>query len=369
MDNYDPNRDLREQKTPDNCEPPTEPKDPLSATNFYKEFVQFAVFVGVTLFPIYVFFSDMTNKVQEFILGFVRPVKHGDILVSYALDRTFAQGVVVILFLLTFTVIFFARHALRARNRNNFTSSEPLALIDRNLITEKNEEIYRLKARLNKDMIVLRTIHNQVYDEGRARLNYESIKGIYYVNANGDLKVHKSIVLKADEKEGPFWTYFASGDEYSTPIENLEELGLSIIADAHKTDLLYLPLEDEPLKKKVAVYFLPLLKPAETRAFKLYYEWPGNFLKLIKTGSVSYDWQSRPHSPEAAGDFYAEWIFDEALGEVACQNTGSKPAGLELIRTDEKSPCRWIFHGQQIPFGGTPLELTFWISEPKTIEK
>jgi len=360
MDKYDPNRDLREQKTPDNCEPPTEPKDPLSATNFYKEFVQFAVFVGVTLFPIYVFFSDMTNKVQEFILGFVRPVKYGDTLVSYVLDRAFAQGVVVILFLLTFTVIFFARHALRASKRNNFTSSEPLALIDRELIDNKNEEIERLKARIIKDMDVLRTIHNQVYDDNKPRLTYESIRGFYYVGSNGNLKVHKQIVVKAADKEGPFWTFYASGDNYSTPLKTINEMNLSVVADDPETDLVYLVTEDEDLKKRIAIYFLPLLKPRESRSVRLYYEWPGSFNKLLKTGSISYDWKNRSVSPDDTGDFYAEWIFDAELGAVQCRNIGSKPAGLKLTCASENGPCKWILEGQNIQLGNTTYELAFY---------
>ncbi len=344
--------------------------NPVTVKTFYRELVEFAVFLCVTMFPIYLAFNSMTIEVQQFLSSQIAPVKDssGNI-IDFFVNKFFAQCVVIVSFFIGFTTLFFIRHSMKKAPPPASIEHEDVAIVEENILETKNKEIYRLKSRIIKDMIVLRTIHNQVYDDSKARLNYSSIRGIYYVNANGDLKVYKNIILKADEKEGPFWMYYATGDEYSTPMESIDDLDLSVAAEETKTDLVFLPLEDEPLKKKIAVYFLPLLKPGETRAFKLYYEWPGNFLKLIKTETVSYDWQSRSHSPEAIGDFYAEWIFDEGLGEVTCQNTGSKPEGLKLTRTDERSPCRWIFHGDQIPLGGTPLELTFSLSNNKTGKK
>lgn len=367
MDKYDPNRDLTEQNGTGTGELQSENNShELTATNFYRELVQFAIFVGVTLFPIYLTFHSMTLEVQHFIAKQVEPVKdYSGNIVSYIVDKDFARAVVVIAFFIVFTTLFFIRHSLKRRGAQNTYDSGNIALIEEGALEAKNDEVNRLKSRIHKDMVILRTIHNQVYDDNKPRLNYASSKGIYYVNANGDLKVHKNIVLKADDKEGPFWSYYATGDNYSLPMETIDELKFSVLAEEKETDLVYLPLEDEPLKKKIAVYFLPLLKPGDTRAFKLYYEWPGNFLKLINTGSIFYDWQNRSYSSDAVGDFYAEWIFEESLGEVACQNTGSKPAGLDLIRADEKSPCRWIFHGKNMPLGNTPLELTFWIAGPR----
>jgi len=366
MDKYDPNRDLQIQ--PGNCDPPApRPKDPLSASNFYRELVQFAVFVAVILFPTYIFFSDMTEELRSFLGSYINPIKNENgLIVHHIVDKTFARWAVVVIFVTGFALIFFIRHSMKLHERTPLPAPPNGDIMYETMLEQKDDQINRLRSRISKDMSILKTIHNQVYDDAKPRLNYASTKGTYRVRENGDLLVSKHIILQADDKEGPFWTFYASGDKSSSPVESVDDLKISVLADDAQTDLLFITLEDEPWKKKIAVYFLPQLKPNETRGFRLYYEWPGSFAKLIETGTTNYDWQNRASSSDSIGDFYAEWIFDKNLGEVLCQNTGSKPTGLQLSRAGEQYPCRWIFQGRGIPLGNTPLELTFSTGNDKT---
>jgi len=158
----------------------------------------------------------------------------------------------------------------------------------------------------------------------------------------------------------PFWVFYALGDEYSRALDSIEDLNFSVAAEDENTEIVYLATEDEGLRKEIAVYFIPLLRPDETRSFKLYYEWPESFLKLLKTGTAKYDWYHRSYSETVNGNFYAEWVFDAALGQVQCKNTGSRPSGLHLTKADE-TPCRWILEGENVPLGNIHYQVTFWL--------
>jgi hypothetical protein len=281
---------------------------------------------------------------------------------GYTVNKNVARTIVFVLLFAGFTVLFLIRHTFRtaavAQNSDNH-----LAIVDEAILAEKDEQINQLRQKLKNDMIILRTVHNQIYGDNLPRLNYSSVKGVYRVNMNGDLEVRKEITVKADDKEGFLWTFYAAGDQYSKPLEEVADLNFSVAALDDDTSVQYITIVDEGLKKQFVIYFLPLLQPGETRSFTLYYQWPGILLKLLETGTVSYDWQNRAPTTGMPGDFSAEWIFDEELGPIECHNTGSKPAGLKLYDVDETHGSRWIFKGEQAALGNTPYELTFFAPE------
>ncbi|RIA56270.1 hypothetical protein [Dichotomicrobium thermohalophilum] len=334
---------------------------PPTPSNFYKDFVQFAIFLGVVLIPVYTSFDDMAEGLQGFISEYIVPYRDGPMSepIGYTVNKNVARTIVFVLLFAGFTVVFLIRHTFRTTPMGQ-NSRDHLAIVDEAILEEKNEQIRQLRQKLKNDMIILRTVHNQIYGDNRPRLNYSSVKGVYRVNANGDLEVHKEITVKADDKEGFLWTFYAAGDQYSKPLEEVADLNFSVAALDDDTSVQYITIVDEGLKKQFVIYFLPLLQPGETRSFTLYYQWPGILLKLLETGTVSYDWQNRAPTTGMPGDFSAEWIFDEALGHVECHNTGSKPAGLKLYNVDESQGSRWVFEGEQVALGNTPYELTFF---------
>jgi len=349
-------------------EPHSDASNPI-AREFYKEFVQFAIFLGVTLFPTYLFFDSMTEELRAFIIQYVEPDGlRSNSRTGYTLDKDFARSAVIAILLLVFTTIFFARRALRRRHIVSFVPQSDVAIVDESIIEEKNAQIKKLQDRLQKDMDILRTIHKQLYDDNEPRLDFKSERARYFVTADGTLKVHKDIVVKANDKEGFVWKFHVVGDQESKPLQSLEDLHFRVIATDKKTDLLYLPLRDDELRKEFVIYFLPLLKPGETRSFTLYYEWPGSFLKLFQEGSASYTWRNRASSSKAMGEFYAEWWFDETLGYIDCRNTGDRPQNLEMKRLDPAVPTRWILSGDHVPLSNVMYEMTF-LEETKRITK
>ncbi len=338
---------------------------PPTPTNFYKEFVQFAIFLGVVLIPLYTSFDYMADGLQAFISDYIVPYRDPNApgTVHHTIDKNIARTIVFALLFAGFTSIFFIRHSFLSRARRAQQDDSDLAVVDQTLLRKKDQEINELREKTKTNMRVLRTIHNQLYHESTPRLDFNSLRGTYHVNASGDLRAHKFISVRADKNEGHFWTFYAVGDEHSQRLERIEDLNFQVSASDEDTDLLPIATVDEELKKQFAIYFLPLLQPGETRLFSLYYEWPGSFLKLLQTGTASFDWTNRAATSGKTGDFYAEWIFDEAFGSVECKITGSKPSGLHLSSISDAPPSKWILEGERVAMGNIPYELTFFAKQ------
>jgi len=357
MDQFNPKDNRADLRGVESAPPPP---PPTIAGQFYKEFVQFAVFLGVTLIPIYLSFDAVTEELRFFVAQYVETASSIDGQThQYNIDKRFTQITLIVLYILIFTSVFFARHALRRMPSTTRHNSPDITITDNSIIDEKNNQIKRLHDLRKKDMEILRIINANLYDDFRPRLDFVSESASYYVTADGTLKVHKDIVVQATEEEGFLWTFNAYGDEESTPLEDLEHMHVRVLAGDKQTDLLYLPLRDEVLHKEFLIYFLPLLKPGETRAFTLYYEWPGSFQRLLKKGSACYVWNNRTRT-QTNGRFHAEWRFDEKLGSIACKNSGDKPAGLELKRLEPTVPSRWVLSGDNVPLSNVTYEITFW---------
>jgi len=331
-------------------------------SNFYKEFVQFAIFVGVVLIPLYSSFDYMADGLQAFVSDYIVRYPHSASAETHghSIDKNLARTIVFALLLAGFTTLFFIRHNYLARGRQASSTGAPLPPDVQHLLDKKNREVEQLQEKSKTNMRILRTIHNQLYYESTPRLDFNSLRGTYHVNKNGDLTAHKFISVRAEQKEGHFWTFYASGDDNSERLNNIEDLCFQVTASDKDTDLLSIATIDEELKKQFVIYFLPLLQPGETRSFTLYYEWPGSFLKLLEAGTANFDWTNRAATTGKVGDFYAEWIFDEALGPVECHNTGSRPPGLRLHKASDALPSKWVLEGEQISLGNVPYELTFF---------
>jgi len=336
------------------------------ASHFPKELVKFAIYFSAFLLPVISGLDFLAQEIQSLTAGNINiSPENPD---QSTIDKSLARYLVIFSFTAAFAVFWFGRNFVRARHTvqkmAHFVQIMEAGVHNKlegttNDDTEKDQKIRSLQQRIEKDMRVLRTIHKQIYRDSAPRLNYASVKGLYHVNAEGDLKVRKEITLKANDKEGHFWTFYANGTEFSKRLESGEELDFSVSALDPDTDLLHITTIDEELRKEFAVYFLPSLQPGETRSFTLSYIWPQSFRKLLETGLDTYDWHNRAPTTGMVGDFSAEWTFDEALGIIDCQNTGSKPPGLKLFQTPDQRMSHWIFEGEQVEMGNIPYELTF----------
>ncbi len=365
MDQFDPKDEPTELRAlsetpsdrPQSLPPPT-------PSNFYKEFVQFAIFVGVVLVPVYISYSYLVDSLQGFVAQHIVPYNSPDSLTpGHTVDSGLARLAIFSTLFLIFSNLFFIRHALRRRaNRRGGRSPTNDADIQPNG-GDKEKEVRELRQRLQTNMAHLRIIHNQMYRNETPRLDYVMEENRYYVDVGGDLFVDKELIVRADDRDVQFWKFFACGDEYSAPADSIDDIDLSVIALDETTKLLPVTVSDKEKYKEVAVYFLPLLEPGESRSFRIHYRWKGSLLGLIELGEATFTWNNRSSASENIGKFSCRWTFHECYGEVACEITGKRPQGVGLQRIESKHRTIWQFGGDQVPTSNIQYELRFNLRE------
>jgi len=364
MDQFNPKDELTQlsavRDRPPNGEPPDEPPP---ASNFYREFVKFAIFVGVVVIPSFISYAYLAKGLQGFVAEFIVPYSPpGSDARGHTISLALAQGVVISGLFLIFANVYFAGRALgrRWRKRGQHTGDGTgSAQIE---VTDHEKEVAELRQRLQTNMTYLRIIHNQMYRDESPRLAYVYEDNRYYVDEGGDLIVDKHVTVQADDRDVQFWKFVADGDEHSAPAPTVDDINLSVVALDEKTNLLPLTVADKDKHKEIAVYFLPLLEPGESRSFKVHYRWTGSFLGLVKLGEIPFTWTNRSSVPEGRGKFHCQWIFHESYGDVGCEVTGKRPPGLDLDRADDRFRTIWHFGGDDVPTSNILYELTFRIS-------
>jgi len=365
MDQFNPKDELTQLYAAEDRPPNGEPPDgPPPASNFYKEFVKFAIFVGVVVIPSFISYAYLAKGLQGFVAEFIVPYgPPGSAAPGHTISLALAQGVVISGLFLTFANVYFAGRALgrrwrkRGRNEGGHSGDAPVEP------TDHEKEVAELRQRLQTNMTYLRIIHNQMYRDETPRLAYVYEDNRYYVDEGGDLIVDKHLVVRADDRDVQFWKFHADADEGSLPANSIDDIELSVIAQDEKTNVLPLTIVDKEKYKEVAVYFLPLLEPGESRSFKIHYRWNGSLLELIKSGQAAFEWSNRSSVANNRGKLSCQWVFHESYGDVTCEITGKKPPGIELVKADDRLRTIWFFGGEDVPTSDLIYELTFRVSE------
>jgi len=365
MDQFNPKDELTQlsavRDRPPNGEPPDEPPP---ASNFYREFVKFAIFVGVVVIPSFISYAYLAKGLQGFVAEFIVPYSPpGSDARGHTISLALAQGVVISGLFLIFANVYFAGRALGRRWRKRGQHTGDGAASAQIEVTDHEKEVAELRQRLQTNMTYLRIIHNQMYRDETPRLAYVCEDNRYYVDEGGDLIVDKHLVVRADDRDVQFWKFHADADEGSLPANNIDDIELSVIAQDEKTNVLPLTIVDKEKYKEVAVYFLPLLEPGESRSFKIHYRWNGSLLELIKSGQAAFVWSNRSSVPNNRGKLSCQWIFHEAYGDVTCEITGKNPPGIELVKAEDRMRTIWLFGGEDVPTSDLIYELTFRITE------
>ncbi len=363
MDQFNPKDDAADLKalsdSPDEQKPALPP--PPTPTDFYKEFVQFAIFVGVILVPVYISYSYLTDSLQGFVANRIIPYEHPVSLErGHTIDSTLAHLIIFAALFLGFSNVFFIRQALRRRShaKNSTKVADPDASTEHKT-RETASEVRELRQRLQTNMTHLRIIHNQMYRHKTPRLDYLMEESRYFVDAGGDLTVDKELTVRADDRDVQFWKFFAVGDEHSAPAQSINDIELSVFALDERTNLLPITVSDQEKYKEVAVYFLPLLEPGESRSFRIHYRWKGSFLGLVRLGETVFRWNNSSSASDNMGKFGCRWTFHECYGEVACEVTGKRPAGIAVQKLDSLNRSVWYFGGDDVPTSNIMYELTF----------
>ncbi len=360
MDQFNPKDDVTDFNTLSDS-PNTQSPAP-TPTNFYKEFVQFAIFLGVVLVPVYASFDYIVEGLQAFIADYT--VQYSDQnttgAVRYTLNKNVARTVIAACLLAAFTIIFLLRHSLRVRASRHHPRNS-IAIVDNSAVTGEDRKIKELSRQLDQQRYQLRKIQSQIFsDNARVRHDFVSFRAKYYVHENGDIEVTKEVILRAPELEVPFWMFFVNGEAHALPLRDDSEMNLEVSAlGNNKTDVVALLIDNEPTKKVFSANFIPIIAGGETRSFMIRYRWPGFFRELVLENNTHYFWETSSFTDGSRSDFTAEWHFSEILGNVYCTIPPKYFfEGMHLRSEQNPRGPVWIYEGRNVPIGNERLGIS-----------
>jgi len=366
MDKYDPNRDLREQNTPATSAATRQKVLPESTiSNFYKEFVQFAIVLGLVVVPVYTSFDYLNDSLRDFVAQYI--VQYGPTEAAvkrYSLSKKFSIIVVALTTFITFLLLFLAQQRFFFRHRR-----QAKKLLDQevcrlhNDIQIKERHIESIEQKLAQQRYHLRKIQTQMYnDKVGVRHDFVSFRAKYLVSHDGSIDVTKEVILCSPELDVHFWRFYADGENAAVPLDDETEMGLDVRAlGDNKTEVIALNLDNKPTRKLYSVNFLPVISKGETRSFLIRYKWPGFLAELVEDYKTQYFWHTSSFTTDRRFDFSAEWHFAETLGDVRCEiPEGHSIEGMTVRREREASGSVWTFAGENVPIGNRRLALKLW---------
>lgn len=213
---------------------------------------------------------------------------------------------------------------------------------------ERLERIAHLDHALRTAMASASRIKNQLMPTKlKPKRQLLKMENTYVIRKNFDTEVTRCFQIKAVQSPIHFWGCIIEvSDAACQPMAHLEAIDFEV-KDEHKsqgpTDVVYLPLRNDPFSKEVLVYFLPQIDPAEPspRAVAVTYRWPGMCNELRDKRRDEWGWivESETPVPEVVFRFLTEDLggkFEMRVsgsqdGTQAITDSGKNAAGLTQI--------------------------------------
>lgn len=325
---------------------------------YIRELARFTLFLGLTVFPIIQGFDHIKEGVRALVEGYIVKTADGGFRISDQLIWEIIGAAYVSAFLIFFLWRRTGRLKGLYQRYKLWLRREKQRFVD--AILEKDELISCLKKRNDAHITSMKRIYSQLYNISPAlRQNITRHNETFYVHANTDTDVEKTITIKALDEPVHFWSYFIEADEHSDPIDSLEDIHFSIAATDESTEIEISMLEDCPKLKKILVWFLPEISPNEGRTLNIHYSWPKFMANILELGQATYFWADRSRDTRVPGEFLLEFRFDWKLGDINCKNVGFRAPNLELSKSKNAIGTTWIFGGKKAPLGNIRYELLF----------
>lgn len=162
----------------------------------------------------------------------------------------------------------------------------------------------------------------QTPDASHTIKTFETVRILYRIQNDFTTDVIREYRIKASDKPLHFWENSLTPSDHASPVEYLTDIGFRIVDitnPAKSTPVTYLQTENQPHIKRVCVYFLPRLEPAQpARNLQVFCKWPGYFLEMKKTGRETLI--SRFKSAEATQSVRIEiYLQDGSGGSLGCE--------------------------------------------------
>src|SRR5262249_41946625 len=147
---------------------------------------------------------------------------------------------------------------------------------------------------------------------------FKTIVAKTFVHANGDGETTDRITFRAGKQPIHFWTLCIGVGEHASAVDNLGALGVSVTSLDTGTSVEIFPAQDEPRDKKIAVFFIPPIRPKRTRTIEIRHRWPKSAALLVNKEVVDFEWRYESASSAGDGDVTLQVETHKALGDVVC---------------------------------------------------
>jgi hypothetical protein len=154
------------------------------------------------------------------------------------------------------------------------------------------------------------------------RHQFNSISNHTIIHANGDITMTATFVITpCSEQPIHFWETGLWADPESAKMPFIDDIKLEIL-DLGNTHVTYLPTLDEGWEKTFCVFFLPQIKPQESRKIKLVYRWPGYAPHFLNGDRIWFEWSYKTGLPNQPVGLEFILDIDQLIGPIDYRNEG-----------------------------------------------
>ena len=219
----------------------------------------------------------------------------------------------------------------------------------------ETEKVRVLEHRLSREKTVRDTLKRmmmtayQITQQTSAQHPKKSIlclESTYLISENYDGSIEKVYRLKAVEQLN-FYEVNVRVESEAIPQELLDDIDFKV-KDGDGKQIPYMPIENDPHRKVVAIFFLPPLEPGTEKTIVVSYTWPGMFNKLKVEGFERGSWNMMKASVSLIDKLSFSFYGDPALGKrLTCEPDGYK-GGTQQINTSVHKGTGWPGFAYQI---------------------
>ena len=174
---------------------------------------------------------------------------------------------------------------------------------------------------LDEIMSSVRQIIAQGKQDGPVK-TWTSIHDVYLIGKDFSGIMTRTATVKTVGERLHFFEHKTESEAEADAAESLAALQYRVRdLSGGKNNIVYLPSENEPLRKKACLFFLPPMEKEESRSFEITYEWPGMFKLASKPEDISF----RTEILETMSVFRMEiYLQDGVAGRLDCSVTGKR---------------------------------------------
>ncbi len=177
-----------------------------------------------------------------------------------------------------------------------------------------------------------------------------SIKNTYVIHKNFDTEVRREYEIAASDKPLHFWEIKIGVESAADPVEYPDDIDFKVWDEGGR-EVRYLPIMNDLRRKKLVLFFLPQIEPAEEtpRKIVMTYRWPG-MVKQINDRHEMVSWIIESKEPVQLAEFY--FFLEPGTGRLlSCEVGGPRLEGdapQEIAHPEKKWPG-WVYRLQNVP--------------------